>query len=453
MPEFLKSFRNLPQWVRIPLIYGVIACSYIVVSGAVLQGPFDYAPAIFIIETTKGLIFVLVTSIILWAILWRADLSSERQVQYELQRQGRLFNLIAENIRETLWVLDADTGEIVYTNASNNEICGYPLASIITEAEFQPAAIHPEDRKSVAAARGIQHNKEIDIQYRIIHPGGEISWVREKSLPVPARSGENNRIIGVTEKITDLKIQQAAQEQARRLETIVSLTSGITHDFNNFLLVIQSNAEVLLEQQQGDQRVERQLQDIVDACEGAGQLTHRLMAFSREQQLTNQTLQARNVLDAVVAHTDERIGNVVECEVCVPDDTWLFRADRALLENCLLELIDNALGAMSEGDVLTLRADNVKVNEQSAQELLDLLPGDYVRLDVEDTGSGMTDVILARAFDPFFSAYGDGKRTGLGLSMAYGFAKQSWGIVTLQSQPGQGTVVSIYLPRAHDTSS
>jgi signal transduction histidine kinase/CheY-like chemotaxis protein len=239
---------------------------------------------------------------------------------------------------------------------------------------------------------------------------------------------------------------QAELTQAQKLDAIGKLTGGVAHDFNNLLTAILGSLELATKRTQ-DAGLQRLLAVAVQASQRGAQLIAHLLAFSRKQDLV---LRPVNINDSIVGMSDllrRTLGPLVRVRHDLADDLWQAIADPVQLEVALLNLAVNARDAMPEGGELTFRSRNV-VTRTDADLPEALPPGEYTMITVCDTGIGMPDSVQSSAFEPFFTTKGPGKGTGLGLSMVYGFAQQAGGTATIDSTPGKGTAISLYLPRA-----
>ena len=251
----------------------------------------------------------------------------------------------------------------------------------------------------------------------------------------------------------ELMAAEEALRQSQKMEAVGQLTGGLAHDFNNLLTGITGSLELLgMRVAQG--RVD-ELDRYISAAQGAARraaaLTHRLLAFSRRQTLDPKPTDVNRLaagMDELIRRTT---GPSVLLEMVFAGDLWVTLVDPNQLENALLNLCINARDAMPAGGQLTVETSNILLDDYAARER-DLAPGQYVSLLVSDTGSGMTPEVVARAFDPFFTTKPIGMGTGLGLSMIYGFAKQSGGQVRIHSTPSLGTKVWLYLPRLRETA-
>ncbi|MFD1788708.1 ATP-binding protein [Sphingomonas floccifaciens] len=268
--------------------------------------------------------------------------------------------------------------------------------------------------------------------------GGEISGAYQFVYDVTERLSEQER----------LRDAEEALRQAQKMEAVGQLTGGLAHDFNNLLAGISGAFEMIaLRLSQGRQAdVEKYLTAGLGATRRAAALTHRLLAFSRRQTLSPKPILINRLLPDLVELVRRTVGPGIAVETVGADDLSATMVDANQLENALLNLCINARDAMPDGGRLTIETTNVTVDSQVAATL-GMLPGDYVKVSVSDTGTGIDKETLERVFDPFFTTKPMGEGTGLGLSMVYGFAKQSHGHVRIHSQVGNGTSVSLYLPQ------
>ncbi|MBX7249581.1 MAG: response regulator [Caulobacteraceae bacterium] len=253
----------------------------------------------------------------------------------------------------------------------------------------------------------------------------------------------------VEERTGQLMQAEEALRQSQKMEAVGQLTGGIAHDFNNLLTGISGSLELLEKRlAQGDlSSAVRYIGAARDAARRAASLTQRLLAFSRRQTLDPRSIQPNDLVQEMAELIQRSVGPMVELDVAAAPDLWRTRADPSQLENALLNLCINARDAMApNGGRLRLITGNRSVGEAEARRL-ELPAGDYVRIEVSDNGSGMSEAVRARAFDPFYTTKPLGQGTGLGLSMVYGFARQSGGAVEIQTALGKGTTVTVLLPR------
>lgn len=256
--------------------------------------------------------------------------------------------------------------------------------------------------------------------------------------------GGEERLLVVTTDITEQKMLERAQRQAQKMEAVGQLTGGVAHDFNNLLAVILGNSEILKDELPESEQGE--IDSIVKAALRGGELTQRLLAFSRQQTLEPQVIDVGELVQGMLDMMTRTLGETIEIETSIAPDLWPGLADPGQLENVLLNLALNARDAMAGSGRLTISCANTHLDADYVARHSDATVGDYVVLQVSDEGSGMTDEVIAQAFEPFFTTKEVGKGSGLGLSMIYGFAKQSGGHVNIYSEVGKGTTICFYVP-------
>jgi signal transduction histidine kinase len=253
----------------------------------------------------------------------------------------------------------------------------------------------------------------------------------------------------VEERTAQLRHNEEALRQSQKMEAVGQLTGGIAHDFNNMLTGIIGSLE-LLRRRLARGRTE-DLDGLIDlgvtSANRAAGLTHRLLAFSRRQSLDSKPVEMNTLVASMGELLQRSISESIELDIQLSEDLWVAEADPNQLESALLNLVLNARDAMPEGGTLIVNTSNQQLDSRFVAAHGNLLPGDYVLLRVTDTGCGMPESTISRAFDPFFTTKPIGQGTGLGLSMIYGFSKQSHGHVTIDSEVGHGTSVSLFLPR------
>jgi signal transduction histidine kinase/CheY-like chemotaxis protein len=267
-------------------------------------------------------------------------------------------------------------------------------------------------------------------------------------------SDSNNRL---QVEIAGRERTEAALHQAQKLQAVGQLAGGIAHDFNNMLATVLGNLELMerrVAQAEGGltpadtERLLRLIERAAGAVTRGGQLTSRLLAFSRRQRLAARPTDVNALLRELVTLATSTLGRRVQVASELADDLWLAMVDPSQVEAAILNLCLNARDAMPEGGRLTIATSNLAIEPGAASPDCELAPGSYVRVCISDTGVGMTPEVKTRAFDPFFTTKGPSAGSGLGLSQVYGMARQSGGGVTIDSTPGEGTCVTLFMPRA-----
>jgi len=241
---------------------------------------------------------------------------------------------------------------------------------------------------------------------------------------------------------------EAVLRESQKMQAIGQLTGGIAHDFNNLLTVILGNLELMRAAPDATPRLLSRVERATWAAQRGATLTSQLLSFARKQPLAPAAVDLAANMPALVPLLQRTLGEHIDLRYVEPSALWPAHADPAQLENAVLNLALNARDAMPGGGRLTIELGNIAIDADYAGRHSEVSPGDYVVLAVSDTGHGMTKEVAARVFEPFFTTKPDGKGTGLGLAMVFGFVKQSGGHVGIYSEPGHGTTVRIYLPRA-----
>ncbi|MGE5145254.1 MAG: ATP-binding protein, partial [Candidatus Eiseniibacteriota bacterium] len=272
-----------------------------------------------------------------------------------------------------------------------------------------------------------------------VQRGKEHRWQRvlEQKLP-------DGSIFMVRTDITAEKLREAQLVQAQKMEVVGQLTGGVAHDFNNLLAVIQGNLELLAEYAHNDEKIARFVAPALRAAQRGGELTQRLLAFSRRQMLRPEIIDLNTLVMDITELLRRTLGATVEIETDLAEDSCLALVDANQLENALLNLAVNARDAMPEGGRLTMATRMVELGAGDFEAGDEVVPGAYAAVVVTDTGRGMTPEVQSRAYEPFFTTKNSG--SGLGLSMVYGFIKQTGGHITIDSEIDRGTTVTLYLP-------
>ena len=315
-------------------------------------------------------------------------------------------------------------------------------------AEFMEH-LHPDDVASLRAtmSRGLTESGDLELEYRIRRADGSIRWVLSRGHTY-FEDGRAVRRTGVGVDMTKQRLLEEQFRQAQKMEAVGQLTGGLAHDFNNLLAGISGSLEMMETRiRQGRlAEVDRYMVAAKGATRRAAALTHRLLAFSRRQTLDPKPTNVNRLVASMQELIQRSVGPGVQIEVVGAAGLWPVLVDPPQLENALLNLCINARDAMPNGGRITIETANKWLDAQAARQH-DMEEGQYLSLCVTDTGVGMAPELAARAFEPFFTTKPIGEGTGLGLSMIYGFARQSGGQVRIYSEVGHGTTVCIYLPR------
>lgn len=381
-------------------------------------------------------------------VVFLRDVSTHRRTEGDLRK---LFQAI-EQSPSSVVITDVE-GRIEYVNPKFSETTGYTYAEVVgknprvLKSGATPSEGYRSLWETIAAGqvwRGEFHNRR---------KNGECFWELAAIAPVRDVRGNITHYVAVKEDISERKATEERLRHSQKMETIGQLTGGLAHDFNNLLAIIIGNLQLLEEHTDIDPQCRELIADALWSAERGAQLTHRLLAFARRQRL-NPT---RTDLNGIVGEMTDLLRRTIGEKVRIIEDfapnLWETMVDRSQLESSLLNLVVNARDAMAGGGVLKIGTANVQLPHDPAATEDDTQPGDYVLLEVVDTGEGMPPEVLERIFEPFFTTKKLGEGSGLGLSMVYGFVRQSGGQILVDSAPGDGTSVRLYLPRAADADS
>ena len=287
---------------------------------------------------------------------------------------------------------------------------------------------------------------------KIIGVGREMDAGRKDGSRVPIRLTVSEleldgapHFLGILHDLTLDRKRQAELQRAQKMEAVGQLTGGLAHDFNNLLTVVIGNLE-LLEMRTDDTKLHELINEALEASNLGAALTSQLLSFSRSQSLAPEHVALNDLVNTMLPILERTLDEQISIETSLADDLHATLADPGQIESAILNLAINARDAMPDGGKLTVETRNVALDADYAAAQVDVMPGDYVCLSVTDTGVGMTPQTQSQVFEPFFTTKGPGAGSGLGLSMVYGFAKQSGGHVVIYSEVGQGTTVNLFLP-------
>jgi PAS domain S-box-containing protein len=349
------------------------------------------------------------------------------------------------NITQDLLLVCDYAGVITAVNPSAERMLGWAQAEMVGRdiSDF----VHPDDLAATAGEVASLSSGAATLSFENRYRARDGSYRLLDWTAVP----DDERIHAIGRDITAQRAVEDALRQSQKMEAVGQLTGGIAHDFNNLLQGISGSLEImesrLAQGRTGD--LARWLAGAKGSAGKAAALTHRLLAFSRRQPLDPRPVRANPLVASMEDMLRRTLGERVSLELVLAGGLWTTRCDPNQLESAILNLAINARDAMPDGGRLTIETCNAHLDSHYAARERDVKPGQYVCICVSDTGTGMTRETIARAFEPFFTTKPIGQGTGLGLSMIYGFTRQSEGYARIYSELGQGTTIKLYLPRDH----
>ena len=388
-----------------------------------------------------------------WFTHWVAverDITERKTASLALAVSEERFRIVARATSDVVWDwdLDADT---VWWNEGMRTIFGHDELAMSASPLEWSSRIHPDDIDRVLNSIGacIEGDGTTWAEaYRFARADGSIAEVSDRAFVIRDAGGQALRMVGSMADMTERKKLESQLRQAQRLEAVGQLTGGIAHDFNNLLTVILGNAEILTERLAEDSKLRLLASMTQTAAERGAQLTNRLLAFARRQALDPKSTDINRLIAGMDGLLQRSLGRHIDIELVRGGGLWEAIVDPPQLENAILNLCINARDSMQDGGKLTVETANAHLDQAYADLHQDVTAGQYVMVAVSDTGTGMSAETMVKAFEPFFTTKSVGRGSGLGLSMVYGFVKQSNGHVKIYSEIGQGTTIRMYLPRA-----
>jgi PAS domain S-box-containing protein len=408
--------------------------------GSAIQVSLSGAPLLDLDGTLLGLLVIV------------EDVTDKHSMQAQLVAERKFLRQIIDTNPNFLFAKDPE-GRYTLVNQAFAEAYGSTTEALVgrTDADIgaDPAEIEAFRLADLDVLRtGVTR---VIPEERITDTTGRVRWLHTVKRPIVGEDGRVTQVLGVATDITERRQLEAQLLQSQKMEAVGQLAGGVAHDFNNVLTAIKGFSE-LIALELGEHHAARgDVLEIIAAADRAAALTQQLLAFSRQQLLQPVVLSPNAVIESVSKMLLRLIGAEVRCETRLAGDLAPVLADPGQLEQVLINLAVNARDAMPSGGTLTIETANVRLGAEHASRLSgaeQIIPGEYVLLAVCDTGVGMNRATQARIFEPFFTTKDPGSGTGLGLSTVYGIVRQSGGYVGVESEPGRGTTMQVYLPRA-----
>jgi PAS domain S-box-containing protein len=375
----------------------------------------------------------------------KVQISERQQAEEKLEGTRAFFDAIIESLPAMLLVKTASDGKVVLVNSAAEKLLGYDRSEMIGKSAIDllrkedAGSILRQDEKALLAGQAVED--ECTMTTRKLG----VRRLRMKRFPLLGQEGTTKYIAAFGEDVT---VQRQTEEQllhAQKMEAIGHLTGGLAHDFNNLLAVIIGNLDIMAELAGSTPEQAELSAEALEAALSGAELTRRLLAFARRQPLQPENVDVNVLLSGITKLLARTLGEDIKITLDLDPATKPIFVDRVQLETAITNLANNARDAMPEGGQLIVATRNGYLDRDYIEKHFELESGEYVTIEITDTGQGMAPEIVERIFEPFYTTKGLGKGTGLGLSMVFGFVKQSAGHINVYSEPGRGTTFRLYL--------
>jgi len=379
------------------------------------------------------------------------DITERRQTEQALKANEERFRLIAKATGSAVWEWNIENDSQWWSDGLR-DIFGHEADASEASSTIWSAHVHPDDiaRADASLNRLISGQDNImQEQYRFRRADGSWARVEDSAFVVRDSDGRVNRVLGSIVDITERLDLEERLRQSQKMEAVGQLTGGVAHDFNNLLTVMLGNAEILAEELADKPHLQRLAEMTVSSADRGAELTSRLLSFSRKQTLKPRILDVGQLIQGMDGLLRRTLPENIDIEIVRAGGLWKTEVDAGQFESALLNLSLNARDAMPDGGHLTIEMANAALDDDYVAKEYDVKSGQYVLIVVTDTGQGISSDIIDRVFEPFFTTKEVGKGSGLGLSMIYGFVKQSGGHIRVYSEAGEGTSFKLYFPRSH----
>jgi PAS domain S-box-containing protein len=390
-----------------------------------------------------------------------SDITKRKEAEEALRASEERYASIIAASRDGIFDWDIPGGHI-FTSQRYQEIHGIGPSEMKNYNDWEQL-LHPADRERIIEELQSQLKQETSVsdkEYRIIDPRGNEKWVWSRSMATFDEKGRPKRLFGSVSDITERKLAEKAHEklqhqliQAQKMESVGRLAGGVAHDFNNMLGVIIGNADLAIQNLDPSLQVHEDLQEIKAAAKRSADLTRQLLAFARRQAAAPIVLDLNETVEGMLKMLRRLIGEDIELVWMPRANLWPVKIDPAQIDQVLANLCVNARDAIEGVGRITIETQNAVSDHVDGIDDPEFSPGDYVSLTFSDNGCGMDEATRVNIFEPFYTTKDVGEGTGLGLSTVYGIVKQNDGFISVDSQPGKGTVFKIYLPRTTEVET
>lgn len=390
------------------------------------------------------------------AIKETEEIAKCRKAEDDLRDSEKRYKRLLGSVTDYIYTVKIKDGQVISTEHGHGciAVTGYSSKEYENDPGLWYRMIHDEDKGFVTKKISmlITGKDDSPFEHRIIHKNGEIRWIR--NTPV-LHYDENKSLIGYDGLISDITEKKKLEQeilQIQKMEAIGNLAGGIAHDFNNILTVIGGYSRLMSSSFSKEDQRRKDLEEIIKSGEKAKSLTSQLLAFSRKQMLNPRVIDLNIIVTDMEKMLQRLIGEDIKLVTILSPKPARVKADQGQIEQIILNLAVNARDAMPDGGTLTIKTENIVLDKEQCKIIQESAPGLFTRLSIEDTGAGMDKEVIGRIFEPFFTTKDYGKGTGMGLSGAYGIAKQHEGWINVYSEVRKGSIFKIYLPSSTSKS-
>jgi two-component system cell cycle sensor histidine kinase/response regulator CckA len=379
------------------------------------------------------------------------DFTERKRSIEDLRQSEQRFRSLISATAQIVWTADPN-GVILTAHTPYGELIGETGNNI---SEEWAAQIHPDDKDRVLAefSAAVQNKTDYQCEYQMLYTDNKYHHFIARGMPVFEKDGDVREWVGTLTDITESKLAEAELlkkedqlRQAQKLESIGRLAGGIAHDFNNMLTVINGYSDLVIRSLSPDNPIRPKIEEIRMAGKRSAEITNRLLAFSRRQILKTNVIDLNQVISDTDIILNRLIGEDIQVIENLSPNLGQIKADSGQLSQIIMNLVINSRDAMPQGGSITIKTENVSLDEEFVNQNLGASVGDFILLKISDTGHGMDEETKSHIFEPFFTTKDVGQGTGLGLSTVYGIVNQFDGFLTVSSEPGRGAIFNIYLP-------
>jgi len=379
------------------------------------------------------------------------DITARKQAETALRESEEKYRLVAYATSDIIFEFRLEDGVYTYISPNCEEILGYTAEELSSSSFFiKHHMIRPEDLEEikktyVAALKG--PGRRLTYEYRIRCRNGDVKYLLESCICIRDADGRVTTMIGSYKDVTEKKRMEAQLRQAQKMQAIGTLAGGIAHDFNNILAAIMGYTELALIDLQEDHPAGKKLGQVLKSGDRAKSLVNQILGFSRQTDQERRPLELGPIVKEALKLLRSSLPSTIEIKRHVTTSPAVVLADPTQIHQLIMNLCTNAAHAMRrDGGVLEISLDRVELDESSANQYMELVPGRYQRLAISDTGHGMDQKTLERIFEPFYTTKQPGEGIGMGLAVIHGIVKSHEGAITVHSEPGGGSTFRVYLP-------